>query len=62
MIFRFMRAKANVDTRAETEKLRIAMVDSLLKQGFTWKEIEQGLGFSEAWYLFTKRLIKSASK
>ena len=62
MIFRFMRAKANVDTRVETEKLRIAMVDSLLKQGFTWKEIEQGLGFSEAWYLFTEKLIKSASK
>lgn len=62
MIFRFMRAKANVDTRVETEKLRIAMVDSLLEQGFTWKEIEQGLGFSEAWYRFTERLIKSVSK
>lgn len=62
MIFRFMRAKSQVDTKIETLKLRLEMVDCLLKHRFTWEEIERGLGFSEGWYLFTKRLVEKNQK
>lgn len=54
----FSSKKKNVKVNVEKLKLQIEMVDHLLKYRFSWKDIEQGLGFSRAWYAFSKRLIE----
>lgn len=59
-LIRRNQAKVTVDT--ETLKLRIEMIDHLLKYRFTWDEIDRGLGFSKEWYEFTKKLIEKRSK
>lgn len=56
----FFKKKVNINTN--TLKLRIEMVDHLLKYRFTWDEIERGLGFSKAWYYFTKKQIEEREK
>lgn len=54
----FRKNKPKVDVSIETLKLRIEMVDYLLRYRFTWEEIYRGLGFSEEWYAFTKKMIE----
>ena len=54
----FQKDKLKVNTDIETLKLRIDMIDHLLKYRFTWEEIDRGLGFSKEWYEFTKKLIE----
>lgn len=60
MLFRKREVKADVTD--ETLKLRLEMVDTLLKFRYSWEEIERGLGFSEAWYRFTKQMLENHSK
>lgn len=58
MIFR----KNKVDISHDTLKLRIEIVECLLKHRFTWDEIFKGTGFSEAWYMYTKKEVEEKEK
>lgn len=56
MLFRMDKPKVDINT--ETLKLRINVVECLLRNRFTWEEIFKAAGFSEAWYHFTKKVLK----
>lgn len=54
--------KRKVDVSIDTLKLRVRMVNTLLNKGFSWEDIDRGLGFSKSWYKFTNWQIESHRK